>query len=446
MSAYPAAYRKQADAYRGSQRGPGFQRPNPAYRDNVIIGPWRRPPERLPVPLTPSPRDRFVPVIPESWIDPRLPEKGSLPRPDRSIALPDPPRRFPIGFGEAAALIDSGGQIGRGIRDLIQFPLESPELHGPWHKVCGDFRYSDPYNGEIIVSSELTYPPGAITGQYIGGYSHPIEAPSLTATTWGIWTPHIYDWPIYPRFAQRAAWERTGPGPAEVVESVPVEIEATGVGVGIALKPDGRPMIDPRPWQNPYERTHMGSVPTYEPSPWRGDRYEWEVSPETLRAPASRASSGPAQAALPRGGVRPGVKTGPAPGKREPPGRLVHERKADSSASRKTWRAIGHVTEVNDALSAVYKALPGRLRAKAREANDGKALNPIQKAELLYQNLNAVNIQDALVNLLVEGLEDKIYGGLGRLSAKASAQVRPHGDLPIGFQTGHAFDPAGGAI
>lgn len=81
-----------------------------------------------------------------------------------------------------------------------------------------------------------------------------------------------------------------------------------------------------------------------------------------------------------------------------------------------------------DSLDAVYKAVPGKLRARERLKRHGKDPNPIAKAELIYKYWRFIDGEQAVFNLIWEQyVSDYLYGKSGQLAKNPFAKHLPGG-------------------
>lgn len=115
---------------------------------------------------------------------------------------------------------------------------------------------------------------------------------------------------------------------------------------------------------------------------------------------------------------------------------------------------VGTVTETLDVLDCLHKSLSYPRRAKKyKQPIKGKAVydqhglrrgfqwkspRPVDKFHAVYDQWSHVDLPAAITCMYQEQLIDVAYGALGRMSGKAAAAARLHGNLPIGFETGYA--------
>lgn len=134
--------------------------------------------------------------------------------------------------------------------------------------------------------------------------------------------------------------------------------------------------------------------------------------------------------------------------------------------SRSVMVVIGTVTEALDVLDCLHRSLPKTRQINRRKvAVAGKAVyaanrgaqranaasdpglvrgfkweraRPVDKFHAVKTNLKYVDLPAAIQCMYEEQILDIAYAQLGKLSGKAAAAARLHGNLPIGFETGYA--------
>ena len=175
------------------------------------------------------------------------------------------------------------------------------------------------------------------------------------------------------------------------------------------LNPLSAPRLDPPP--------PMPLTRAYPATPWRqvGNR----IGPNPIRWPAIKRFSAP--------GVR--VTLG-GRHERKPPGPRQKQRKG--SPYGKGWAGLLNkgfqgLTEAGDFVNAIYGALPSHLRIPYQA--DGP-ITLQQKALAIYNNAAAINLPQAMWNVIYNQLED---GAVGGLNARASKTPRITGGLPVGY-------------
>jgi hypothetical protein len=117
--------------------------------------------------------------------------------------------------------------------------------------------------------------------------------------------------------------------------------------------------------------------------------------------------------------VRPHSATRPR--KREKEAKLI----AQATGALKT--VLNVATEAKDVVDALYKALPRRLRPY-------KKMRPHEKAVLLYKHFGEIDKPKALKFLIENQAEDKLFGKIGKMQAKANRRISK--SYGIRFQAG----------
>lgn len=100
---------------------------------------------------------------------------------------------------------------------------------------------------------------------------------------------------------------------------------------------------------------------------------------------------------------------------RVPPSPRERERKTNPIA---TWvyAGLGFITETVDAVDAVWEALDDEVKTRVK----GRRTTPQQKLEDLFNNLDRLDVNQAFINLIIEGLEDRLWGALGKQTRDAN--------------------------
>lgn len=177
------------------------------------------------------------------------------------------------------------------------------------------------------------------------------------------------------------------------------------------LRPEGKPL----PAYNPQLEPIVG--PSLRPFPqvYRGLR----ARPNTVYYQA--------------GNVAPGTRPTPVPGNLPaPPPKGTKERKLVLAVGGKLARIIGEVSEVGDYIESFYNALPQALRTKLWLANGRRKLGAWAQAVAVYENFDQVNDWQLISNLIANEIEDRAYGKLGQITAKANRRRGAAGGLTLG--------------
>lgn len=273
----------------------------------------------------------------------------------------------------------------------------------------------------------------------------------------GVWpAPDIMPDP-FPEFGPQPG---TSPVPNIMPEVMPVLTP---------ISPSPLPFHAPRPMELP------GAEPSYQPRKWPPPRPRPRPRPETSPQPGVvvvpnpnpdlppdvSITPQPGPVAGPRARTRPlfkgkanpyraGAKS-PPKHSNKPPKKHHRETKTKGNGATQFAKGVANaVTEGLDANDALWKALPagGGWQTKV----PGKATTPQQKAKDIW---NAIGDPDfdvpawmaqSTVELAKAQAVDVAFGALGKTQAKSARAafkgtgLGPHGDLPIGWTTGKAFD------
>lgn len=90
---------------------------------------------------------------------------------------------------------------------------------------------------------------------------------------------------------------------------------------------------------------------------------------------------------------------------------------------------LGPITEFNDIVDAIYKALPkGLCPAKTIQA----------KADCIYRHANEIDLNEAIQNIILNHFEDKVIGAVGA-KVKSQGHKRPTQLRGIGWSVGPAI-------
>lgn len=117
-------------------------------------------------------------------------------------------------------------------------------------------------------------------------------------------------------------------------------------------------------------------------------------------------------------------RKGGAPARGQKPGSKVKERKVRTKTTAIAWGALSALTEAMDALGAFYEALPEHLQT-ARSA--------AEKYRLVYQHFRYIDIETAVVNLIVQNAEDAIWAIEGRAAGATSRRIGDLTGRPVGI-------------
>lgn len=435
MSNYPVAYRRQA-------RERGF-RPPRAANDNVPRRAWQAANDNI--------------------------------RRGQNAAARAVPSRAAASATRFAGLRTAGLAAGRLI-PWLGAALTAYELWQLWQQWSANQTYEVPELGGDWVHSHSCW-----AGSVVG-----IMAPLQNSCTFGVMTPataedlnnldigqfaHVY-----------GTWFGTLSESRDVYEKVGTDGTAVGEQPGVVAPPDPffppapQPAIDPMdlpigqpvgipapmpypaiPWRQPnphrdpveqptrgpsaVPRPHPYALPRLVPGPWR---LPSAPVPANAPVPSTRPLPGavPSPEVIPIDAYPPTVighsprarhRASPRPHphvlRKPPPG--TRERKVRITAAVGVLKGLGIITEGLDVVNALYDALPDAFKVK------GKRSNQIERMQALYDHWDEVVLTEAVKNLLVNHIEDKVIGGLSGAAQKSFADS---GTLrQIGLQSGPAL-------
>lgn len=399
-------------------------RPQPATRRpptrDPRVTPWRPRPK----PITPKgplfPTVKRPPVAPFGRRPPFLPASPLLPGKLRPL-LPFL-RLHPL-VGAMLAAYD--------LYQLYQW-LNQPGQGAPYGSVvdCG-------------VLPRMPQLPGPIfgwTGSTTCVGTGPLPGPAVAGAVYGEWsTTHQWLAEWWTVRLSRNTGETLrfyhfpdGPPPPEMPYPPPAELP------GVIL-PQPDPLPYPYPFApQPYPHTPPVTRPRDEPYP-QPDPYP-RPQPSPRPAPTPSPAPGtvapvPAIEFTPHGGVAPGwhEQRPPTPDEREKKKRL-------NPGTSAAWlnfmnNAIGSYTEVDDTVTALYKGLPWYVRRW--KGRDGvwrdRDITSVARAARLGEHLGKLIIEDAITNLIVNGLTDEAFGLVGNALKQKTKELGKEG-LWQGFQ------------
>lgn len=393
---YPVSYRNGARKYQAG----GFQNP-------VKVPPGTRPPRPA--------NDNWRP--PANDNDPGAGAGGSVRLPKSPPYIPpiDIPAeierqieiRLPPPMRTAVQVAKTAYQLYDWYRNPVQFP--EIDLGDTWQLQCGP--------APITYRGPFAWFPGNINRCGLGGQAgrtSPLPVSDRVETAWNLVKHDRYNlsdpagrWQII------QAWKRIKP-------YSPYSPYGNGPIVKWGMYP-----IAPAAVPNPVPATVANPMPAQVPAP------VGNVVPAARPMPATVPVARPAAYvyARPQSNVRPDhwPKPGPQPGPvvvvgpgqatnhvRKPPGPGVKERKVRASGA--IAGALGVAAGIyedakfyNDVLNAWYDALPGKKSAKT----------PAQKALELYRRADEIDVQKAIINVLIAVAGEKAGGYIDRARRKA---------------------------
>lgn len=102
------------------------------------------------------------------------------------------------------------------------------------------------------------------------------------------------------------------------------------------------------------------------------------------------------------------------------------------------WNAAAHVTEWIDAVDILYESLPRYLKRREYQRRERQP-NPIERALLVYQNINQLDVEKALNDWIKNDLEDRLYA----LGSDHAATANRANNRPIGYEAGGSLTGGG---
>lgn len=314
-------------------------------------------------------------------------------------------------MGAAGLLIGLGTLLWdqtEGDPDWFPYSLAGWTLrHGPCASPSG---YSPQPVAWRYDAPEPTPPLACLTGQSVSG---PNDSPLTTDHALRMY--YKLDHPTLNRYATYEIWGRPDDGavgarrdalPRPRLQQAHSFYPNEATLPGIYWVPGGA--VAPTPLPVPY------IVAPYLPA-WVGPDQLPESGRGYERGTLPRTTPGWQVEIVP--GQKPIVRTRPNP--RRPPRARERERKqrlvgASAAVYRALQDTINFVTESDDFINAVWRAIPAELRPR-RALHD-----PVNKMADIARHWDKLNVREALCNLVAENLEDRIYGATGRATQRAS--------------------------
>jgi len=164
------------------------------------------------------------------------------------------------------------------------------------------------------------------------------------------------------------------------------------------------PQTEPLPYPQPLPRR---AVPQRKPNPFRNPREQTQRGPNPTRQPRGRVDFTPYPGT--RISVRPQTRF-----KRPPPG--TKERKVALKLPKVLNRWYGRFTEGIDFIDVIYDSLPMKYQ-------DFDA-NPYQKARTIYDHYDEIDIERAVMGLVQEQIEDRVWGAIGNRMKQVAREHR----------------------
>lgn len=184
------------------------------------------------------------------------------------------------------------------------------------------------------------------------------------------------------------------------------------------VSPSGKIPIR-RDWRSPSDGSSDGPPDT-------GRRPRRLKKPKQYQRPADVTTITPGQ---------PKVAKAPGNHDRVPPKPGVKEKKIKAktgAAFRIMRRIIEELVETVDYLEAFYNALPADIRKLTPRVN---ARDPVGMYNAVYKNFDTLVVSDVLINLLLNEIEDWVYGRLGAASKYVAQEL----NLSVGPQFGQGY-------
>lgn len=404
------------------KREPGLARPkpNPVSRPTPAtrrpptrdprVTPWRPRPKPIP---NPKPGGPLFPGVPK----PKYPVFGKRPPhlPVSPLALGRlrPLRPF-LRLHPALAL----GFLAWDVYDLYQVLKKQYQLIG--YRIDPSRNCEIPAWDSYLHFSQFGRPCNSLVNVPSPEVDWPTRQPS-----------RIYEWwreSLTNRYGVRKSWVRTfEPGvvpgyvpPQEAIYPPPLPEE---MPYPYPFAPQPLPLSPPitRPRDEPYEQPR----PQPRPNP--------AASPVPYRPPWSTE--------IPVISFEPGRQPLPDIHTRRPPSDTeVEKKKRLSPGVSAAWlgflgNAVSSYTEVDDAVEALYKGLPWYVRRW--KGRDGvwrdRDITSVARAARLGQHIGKLIIEDAVTNLIVNGLTDEAFGLVGNALKQKTKELGNEG-LWQGFQ------------
>lgn len=274
----------------------------------------------------------------------------------------------------------------------------------------------------IIGSLQYGYTQGTVCG---GGFHDPVPGPGLFISptdTWFHadgryhWSPYYADpVPFFPdAIKQSAHWRRieVAPKPA--------------IAPGHRWYPDFEhdPFLD-IPWLpriDPEVEPPLRVRPRPDPVP---RRLKPRQRPSRRSVPGHRPEFGPRTTTQPR--PRTGTKLEPGrrnvptsrPHDRRPPRKKEKEKKLIAT-NRVIQKLVNPVTEANDFVNSLFRALPRWVQNKCI-GQHGVTIQA--RASCIYRNIDRMNVDKAVKNVILNEIEDRFFGALGKAQGKAKRNI-----------------------
>lgn len=405
---YPGATKRAVAP--NSQRVPRQNQPSPRRALPRPANDNRRPPVNKPVKPLPTPANDNVP----RKIHPRAPAGFRLP-PGALGALRVAARALPwIGLGMTALTI---------AEMIFRWQRAVPTGWPGWERHHYDPWVPHPSNGSVYVfwTTHGHSQCRSIDRQSFQTLPHSnpgpgVDVPDIPAgNRWVTIGPRTSS-TLAPRYDQRETWAKIDDIPT--TEPTPWLPEKPPVFLP--------PVVPELPqWIDPLAQPI--NKPTVNPSP---RPLEFPPAPNPWRSPTESSSAG--NNPIVRGRTESNTSNNPAPRPNSPrkPKPKTKERKTVSVWAKMLFQLHSAGTEVDDWVDSFYDAMPNAERKafEARiEALYGRPPTAGERALFIYRNINAVDMTQALKNVVYNVIEDAIAGKGIKWLDKAGIGIGPTG-------------------
>jgi len=99
--------------------------------------------------------------------------------------------------------------------------------------------------------------------------------------------------------------------------------------------------------------------------------------------------------------------------------------------ARFIWNSFSPITETIDFINVLYECLPKQALIREYQRR-GRQPNPIERMEILYRNINSLDVGCAMTGYIKEQITDMLYS----IGGKQMAEANRRWNRPIGFEAG----------
>lgn len=390
-----------------------------------------------------------------SWT-PKTPAPGGMPRP---WSIPPRPANDPIRLPRPAN--DNTRGFISGFTRKVYYGRIAVNVINMWYRRT---RTKVPSFDGYVVNLDCGMTGGPITDVAAFnacGQSIALSPASQSAGVTGNRPATIWEWgpPVGPGpgtstyFLSGKRWVRVNPaGESQVTKEVVTTVEYHQRNWSYAYnEPWIKPFDYPNPFPQPYRTIPSRPVSPLPEGSERGPSPRPRLLPDNPSVPGpSWVFNVPGKPTLvlptfpplvgPGTGSNPGTEVAPLPGRPRP---RQKEKKVYAKLKGGAARLVSGITETADAVDAIYEALPEKLRKKLEKRYRQQAIRegrwvtipPHQKAEWIYRYWKKVDIVQAMKNLAINELEDRVIGKLAQGARKTSRRM---GGI-VGVLTGPAL-------